>query len=323
MKAAIKKETDDGFGVEIYDNNSIQHKIGVCYDGKIDGHLQDGYPDDFEKRSLIDENEPVNQARRYARYYVNRKRGYDTIEWRQDPDRILAAALSVAELDPDTVAEYFGDLYDQVRSHFGNADRPVPLPDDAAPGHISYQQDIYLGLKEDALESLTDLGDELETSALPDEPVQSIESIVAQLLNAAPADRDVPDLSDLTIDAVSGVHVRWDDASGQYHHERHGQPALDRDPDARFDVKPFDPDGVADFQIQLVHNLWCQIRDCYIEMGVVPPKPFRITGLGKHQIATLYEQYDFYQRYHDPRAEIDWEALEHPDHRDTTRLTDI
>lgn len=322
MDAIITGESKR-IGLSIIDNNDVEHLIEMDESGNITGHQQDGYPDDFEKRSLIDENEPINQARRYARYYVSRERGYDTIEWRHDPDRILAAALSVAELDSDRVAEYFGDLYDQVRSHFANTDRPIPLPDGAAPGHISYQQDIYLGLEKDAVESLTDLGDELEASALPDEPVESIESLVAHLLDAAPVDRDVPDPSDLTIDAVSGVHIRWDDANGQYHHERHDQPALERDPDARFDVKPFAPDRIEDFQLQLVRNLYCQVRDCYIEMGVVPPKPFRIKGLGKHQIATLYEQYDFYQRYHDPRAEIDWEALEPAAHRDTTRLTDV
>ncbi|RZV11760.1 hypothetical protein BDK88_0641 [Natrinema hispanicum] len=322
MKAVITGENDERVGVNLLDNNDIEHGIEMEFDGEIKYHEQDGYPDKFENRSLIDENEPVNQARRYARYYVNRERGYDTINWREDPDRILAAAVAVAELDRETVLEYFGGLYAQVRSHFGDADRPVPLPEGAAPGHVSYQQDIYLGLADDTLASLADLGDELEVSTLPDEPAQSIESLVARLLEAAPADAAVPEPSDLTIDVTSGVHVRWDDASGQYHHERHGQPDLERDPDARFDVKPFAPDGVEDFQFQLVHNLCCQVRDCYIEMGVVPPEPFRIKGLGKHQIATLYEHYDYYQRYHDPSATIDWDALEPAEHRDG-QLTDV
>jgi len=323
MKSVITGETDELVGVNLRDNNGVEHVLDVEKEGgEITGHQQDVYPDKFENRSLIDENEPVNQARRYARYYVNRVRGYDTINWREDPDRILAAAVAVAELDRETVLEYFGDLYAQVRSHFGDADRPIPLPDSAAPGHISYQQDVYLGLADETLASLADFGDELEVSTLPDEPAQSIESLVARLLEAAPADAAVPEPSDLTIDVTSGVHVRWDDASGQYHHERHGQPDLERDPDARFDVKPFAPDGVEDFQFQLVHNLCCQVRDCYIEMGVVPPEPFRIKGLGKHQIATLYEHYDYYQRYHDPSATIDWDALEPAEHRDG-QLTDV
>ncbi len=41
MNAEIKKETDDGFGILVVDNENVDHKVGVCYDGDIDGHLQD------------------------------------------------------------------------------------------------------------------------------------------------------------------------------------------------------------------------------------------------------------------------------------------
>lgn len=327
MRATIhgdRKASEGGLriGITVTDNNGIEHEIEVDTSGEIHKHGQDGYPDKFEERSMIDENEPVNHARRYAQFYVSREQGYDTIEWRHDPDRILIVALTIANLDTDAVIEYFGDLYDQVRSHFGETDRPVSVPDDAAPGHVSYQQDVYLGLEENALSSLTDLGRELNASVLSDESIDSLESALADLLAAAPSDTDIPDRTDLEIEAVSGVHVRWDDASGTYHHERHDEPALSRDPDARFDVKPFNPDDVEAFQLQLVRNLLCQVRDCYIEMGVVPPEPFRIKGLGKHQIATLYEHYDFYQRYHDPQSDIDWDALEPAEHRDERERAD-
>ncbi|WP_396613675.1 hypothetical protein ACH9L7_18505 (plasmid) [Haloferax sp. S1W] len=281
-------------------------------DGKVTAHQQDGYPDDPSKRSMIDEVEPINQAVRYARYHVNRERGYETIDWRQDPDRTLAVALVIADLDVDEVREYFGTLYDQVRSHVTDTDRPVKLPDGAAPGHIVYQQDVYLGLDDQALVSLVERGSELGPEGLPDND-GPLEDVVAELLETAQSEMDA---SDLVVEAVSGVHVRWDDASGTYHHERSEQPTIDRSPDARIDVLPFEPESIEDFQFQLVRNLVCQVRDCYVEMGVTPPEPVRIQGLGKHKTATWYEHYNFYQRYHDPRVDIDWGALEPPEHRD-------
>jgi hypothetical protein len=275
-------------------------------------HQQDGYPDDPAERSMIDEVEPINQAKRYARYVVNSEWGYDTVEWRQDPDRMLAVALTIAEMDTDAVGNYFGGLYDQVRSHATDVDRPVELPDDLIPGHLNYQQDIYLGLDDQARTSIARLSATLDENDLADGPAESIEDVAAGLLEMVPAE-DGLDISDLTVEAVSGIHLRWDDATGTYHHERNGEPAIDRDPDARLDMMPFTPETIREFQSRLVHNLLCQVRDCYIEMGVTPPKPFRIQGLGKHRTSTWYEHYEFYQRYHDPAADIDWqiEPLEH------------
>ncbi|MCL9815315.1 hypothetical protein [Natranaeroarchaeum aerophilus] len=307
MQAEIKKETDDGFGVLVTDNNGAEHKIGVCFDGEIDGHLCDAYASDPFDRTPA-ENEHNEQARRYARYYVARERGYETIEWRHDPARLLAAASAVAELDTDDVTEHFGDLYDQVRSHYGDVERPVPLPEEVRPGHVSYMQDIYLGLSDEAMIDLLTLDDAVEEVSVT--AGESIEDRIATLLEAAPADTDVPDASALTVEAVSGVHIEWDDEAGQYHTQWGAEPDLDRDPDARFDVLPFAPEDIEDFQAQLARNLLCQVRDAYVGMGVAPPAPYRIKGLGRHQIATLYEHDDFYQRYHDPDAEIDWNALE-------------
>lgn len=307
MYAKITGENEDNTGLHVIDNNEAKHRIEMHKDGgEIYAHQCDAYADDPYERTPT-ENEHNEQARRYAQYYVAAERGYDTIEWRYDPDRLVTTALTVAELEPDAVAEYFGDLYDQVRSHATDVDRPVSLPDGVRPGHVNYQQDVYLGLADGVLAQLTALGDDLNLPAVPGD---TIEDRVATLLAEAPADADVPDASDLAIETVSGVHVRWDDAAGQYHHERHGQPDLDRDPDARFDIFPFTPADIEAFQAQLVRNLLCQVRDSYVGMGVAPPEPFRIKGLGRHQIATLYEQFDVYQRYHDPAADIDWDALD-------------
>lgn len=307
MKADIKKETDDGFGVSVYDNNGVEHKIGILHDGEKSGHLQDGYPDDPSERSMIDEVEPINQAVRYARYYVEQERGYDTVEWRQDPDRTLAAVEAVAALDSETFRQYFGDLYDQLRSHYQDIDRPVSLPDSAAPGHVNYQQDVYLGLDDGDLRALVEHGEAVGPEGLPENP-DSVEDVAAELLETVTAGEAVTDRFGLEVRAVSGVHVRWDDATGQYHHQRGEHPDTDRNPDARIDLLPFNPESMDELQSHVVRNLVCQVRDCYVEMGVTPPEQFRIQGMGKHRTSTWYEHYDYYQRYHDPQADIEWDV---------------
>mgnify|MGYP006271874727 CR=1 FL=1 len=316
MKAVLTGETDELVGVNLLDNNSVEHILDVKKaNGEITAHQQDGYPDDPDRRSMIDEVEPINQAARYAQYYVNREREYDTVGWRQEPDRILAAALTVARLDSGAIEEYFSDLHDQVRSHSMDIDRPVTVPVECRPGHVSYQQDICLGLDSAAVASLAEQVAQCDEIGVSGETDSTTGAVAAALREIPDDETALPDSSDLTIGTVSGVHVRWDDVNGRYHHERHEQPDLDRQPDARIDVLPFIPDSIAEFQSQLVRNLVCQVRDCYIEMGVTPPDPFRIQGLGKHKTSTWYEHYDFYQRYHDPSAEIEWDAIEPVEHR--------
>ena len=65
MDAKIIDKDERGYGIEVTDNNSVDHTISVGFDGEIQGHGQDGYADDPNSRTN-DENEHVNQARRYA-----------------------------------------------------------------------------------------------------------------------------------------------------------------------------------------------------------------------------------------------------------------
>lgn len=153
MKAQIKKETDDGFGVEVFDNNDVQHKIGVCHDGEIDGHLQDAYPDDPDDRTNV-EGEHVSQATRYAQYYVAQETEYDTIPWKQDPEGFAAAREAILALSVEETEQFFGELFAQSLSHYvdhpdvdtGGVERPYELPADkiGAEGALQYKQEIYL-----------------------------------------------------------------------------------------------------------------------------------------------------------------------------------
>ncbi|MEZ3114907.1 hypothetical protein RYH80_03115 [Halobaculum sp. MBLA0147] len=260
------------------------------------------------------ENEPVNHARRYARYVVERERGYEAIRWNFHPDKHLAAALAIVSLDTDTVHEFFGDLYQQVLSHYSDTEPAVELPDEVRPQHFNYKQDVYLGLQPDVMDELTSSIAEAHVASDQIGADTSVEERLTMLLGHV-EESSLPDLSDLTITATSGVHVHWDDISGSYHTEYNGRLDIVRDPDAQLDILPFAPESVEAFRDQLARNLLCVARDCYVEMGVTPPEPFRIQGLGRHRPATLYEQFDFYQRYHDPDATIDWLAPEPEEHR--------
>ncbi|WP_253738929.1 hypothetical protein [Halohasta salina] len=78
MNGKIIDEDDRGIGVRVTDNNQVNHTVAVGFDGTIQGHSQDGYHDEAAKRTH-DDNERVEQARRFARYYVFQERGYDTL----------------------------------------------------------------------------------------------------------------------------------------------------------------------------------------------------------------------------------------------------
>ncbi|MFD1565527.1 hypothetical protein ACFR99_18495 [Haloarchaeobius amylolyticus] len=280
--------------------------------GEIYAHEQDGYPDDPDKRT-VKGNEHVNQARRFAKYWVARECGYDTLDWQRNPDRITAAALAIAPVTSAAAEEYFGDFAQQFAHIHGDAEPAVSVPDEIRPADVVYQKDVYVGIDEPALESLT--GDLLETDEViaalgraidptetrPDGTVLS--DVLADVTGID--ETDVPRLHDgLLIEDVSDLHVHWDDAAGQYHTQWGEQPAIDREPNARIEIFEFDPDSLDDLTRQITRHLLCQVRDCYLRMGIAPPEPFRLLGPGHHDAGTWYEHYDFYDRYHDPTAEI-------------------
>jgi len=156
MKAEIKKETDDGFGLLVIDNNNVEHKIGVCYDGEIDGHLQDGYPDEATKRT-IDENAHVDQARRRARYHVYQETEYNPFPVESNLPRIKRVKEGIDELSPEEFESYFADAYDQVLSLHPTVKPPVSRPASVPPGnYILYLIDVYLN-ENDEIEAVSDI----------------------------------------------------------------------------------------------------------------------------------------------------------------------
>jgi len=303
MNAEIKKEVDDGFGLLITDNTDIEHKIGVCYDGEIDGHLQDGYADNPAKRTH-DDNERVEQARRFARYYVFQERGYDTLPSLENPVRIEAARRAIEQLSPSTFESMFGDLYEQFRSDFdpsvqGIVDQPNNVGD---PDLIVYQRDLYLEFDPESI----DLGDEMRMLAethgvdLTAPATESSAESWRQFGQAAAevaVDSEESVLSSMELTAVSGIHQLYPDTAGTQQRLTAETP-LSRDPDARIELPSVDIDSLERFQEFLAFHLRCQVRDLFIGMGVEPPEAFRVLGPGKYASTMRYRLLDMYDEYY-------------------------
>lgn len=324
MDALITGEGDGIVGLSVIDNNDVEHLIEMNFEGTITGHQQDGYPDDSSKRT-VQEHEHVNQTRRFARFYVYRKRGYDTIEPLRNPDRIATAALAVANLSPEQCREYFGDSYRQLRSHDAGTEPIVDVPDEATDEVLRVGQDIYLDLAEDAFVSIVetlseaDAFEHLETAAGEAAADENLLTAFQRVLRERNVDLDEEGarIGATLIDAVGPVSVRWTKNGTDYVEQASTAASLpDRDPAARPQMPPsiYEFDSIESFQRSLVYHLLCQVRDCYIEMGIAPPEGVRIQGPGFYENIGWYKHHDVYSNYYDTTATItDWQEDHTPD----------
>ncbi|AFO55274.1 hypothetical protein NJ7G_0018 [Natrinema sp. J7-2] len=311
MEATIYGEDDLVTGVTVVDNRDAEHDIQVEREGDIYSHHQDRYPDHPNDRT-DPERKAVMQAREFARYYVYRERGYETLPPNENLDRLTLAAFVVASLSSEQCERYFGDLYRQLKSESTDQGPVVDLPEGLSEeNYYLYATELYLGLDRDDLqESLENLDEDhleivLETIAEPSGEVDRAFSA----LGVEPVDRSAGELAEAWIDAVSDVLVQW--RLGEQTHRQNGDFERDREPDVGKEVHPHDPGSLAEFQSYLVHHLRCQIRDAYVQTGQRPPTYARVQGPGRDLFTMLYQTLDSLQPYHDPDAAIDWtSALE-------------
>ncbi|NGM70120.1 hypothetical protein G6M89_14070 [Natronolimnobius sp. AArcel1] len=262
MDAIITGESER-VGLSIIDNNDIEHLIEMDETGEIKYHEQDGYPDDAVERTN-NENSHVGEARRYAKYYVYREKGYETLPWNLHPDRFETVREALRTLSSTAIEDYFGELLQQSLSHYeddpsvetGASTRPVTLPETMSTHEnaVIYQQEIYL-----------DDDDEVE--------------------------------------AVSGILVNYYVAKGERRTDRHGE-SPDRDPDARIEMSPVPIVAADPLREYLCYNLRCQIRDCYLGMGIEPPEEYRVLGPGQDRFTRRFHIVDRYPEYFDKQATI-------------------
>nr|WP_245547766.1 hypothetical protein [Halovivax ruber] len=276
-------------------------------DGDISGHQQDGYDDDPDRRTE-DENEHVNQARRFARYHIYRERGYDTVERAENPAYVNAVRLAIQRLSDAEFERYFGPLRQQLRSHHEDIDRPIDLPSGVrAPDAVVYELDVWLGVDvpESGLEGRArDLAEahglDYDDGTGVTNPSDVTESDLANWEAFGDHLVDLADPDDLELDvaAVSGIHVGYPNAQGKHEVQRADRPPLDREPNATLELMPAEPGPLEEFRAYLDHHLRCQVRDCFVGMGLLPPEAFRVIGFGKFIYARRYDHYDLYPQLH-------------------------
>nr|WP_241432280.1 hypothetical protein [Halogeometricum borinquense] len=285
----------------------------MLFDGEIVYHHQKGYPDNPKERTN-EEDESVAQARRFARYHVYREKGYDTVPNPDNPDRIAAVLLALIGLDDQQFDQYFGMLYEQMASHERADVAPVlDLPQEVySEEFIVYKQNVYL---EESLDAMQDQLTQPATEVFGEENLQEFlqetgDGLVAKArsLVGGGTDEDedaseepsIPE-ADLSIADVSGLDTMYSTPEGYKTIE--GEDPVSREPDARIETLPM---GYTreQFRYHVGHNLICQIRDCFISMGVEPPAQYRLLGHGKFKYSAKYRDFDFYPDYWDYEANI-------------------
>ncbi|GAB3028608.1 hypothetical protein [Natronobiforma cellulositropha] len=287
-------------GLSVLDNNQVEHLIEMDEFGNIKYHDQDGYADSPNERT-DEENEHVNQARRYARYHVYRERGYETLERVDNPDCILAAMIAVGCLSGSAFERHFGDLYDRLREHVSGSRIDLPVDGANPDGIVVYRKDLYLepdptAVQKAARTALTTYGAE------PGDSIDG-ETLTAALEKLA-TDSTLEGALAFEIEATSPCYALYNDGYNNEHVEPVGQP-LEREPDARVEPMPISVDSLPAFQEYLLAHLAYQVRDCYVCMGVTPPAGFRDTGYGKYRCSLYQQSTDLYENYYDESESID------------------
>ncbi|MCL9812041.1 hypothetical protein [Natranaeroarchaeum aerophilus] len=293
MQAEIVGEDDKGLGVDIVDNNGAEHHVGMNFEGEIKFHQCDAYADKAANRT-DNENEHNAQARRFARYHVYRERGYQTLDAWEIPESILLTAGVIDRLTQEEFEEHFGAYYQQFRSTVEDDVEPVVEPvEEKADGLSVYLQ--YVSLDVDLVDVLTteecealeqSLAEETDPGALFDQLGDAVESL---------------DLADFSIVNTSELGTLY-----QTHTDEVENPPFYPDhvsPDARLELSPIDPPWKEylppeGFQTLVVHHLLCQVRDCYLRMGLEPPEGVRVLGLGKYRQTVRSEHLGCYEPVH-------------------------
>lgn len=322
-------EGSQRIGVEVTDNSEVVHQLSLDPTGEIHIHEQDGYPDHAAEQTPKD-SEHIRQTRRFAKYHVYRERHYDTLPAGQNPDRLEGVRQAIASMDAEAFRQCFEDLYRQLVSHWDDAVEPVidpPVEFDAGGGVASpggattqellaanvdfavdellfYRVDVYLDGDADRLRSL------LEADA--GEDVTADVSDTAFWATLEPATKDIDLAGVVSVEAVGDVHARYLDAHFDDHFTPHEDP-FDRDPDATVELFPVPLDSLDQLREYVALNLACQIRDCYLGMGVAPPARYRVAGPGQYEAIRRYVALDCYDLYCDPDATItDWQIQTTP-----------
>jgi len=314
MKAKIIGEDEDDIGTRVVDNNGTEHQIEMHKNtGEIYAHQSKAYSQKSEERTR-EESEYGKQARRYAQYYVFLNRGYDTVKPRwKNPVHLQAVRSAIAKMDLEEFETHFGDLYQQLKSHHDEGTERVihPPKDSKDERYHLYRKNVYLGLDpldtdlaEDARALATKFGLDLDQdaptetplAALTDEGIEAWASFSTELFERSNEEELAELATGFYVDTTSELHMAYLDHDGFEQVTTAIEP--DREADALIELLPANPGTLEEFQHAVVFDVICQIRDCFIRMGVTPPEEFQVLGIGHIAAAKAYEEVDFYPDYH-------------------------
>jgi len=306
MDAIITGESER-VGLSVIDNNDIEHLIEMDESGTIRYHEQDGYPEPAERTSS--QSIAIVQAQEYAKYYVQRERGYQTLPPRLTPEWLPYALGAVFRLDIDSFEEYFGPYVQQYHSALRpDVDPIVELPDENEPiGGIVYRSDIYLGSDFERYLVEPDAASPVDAVAEMTD-AYDLYAALAEDVQARSTETDSP------IKEVSTVDLQYQrrTADGSVEEPTVGERCATATglPDAQLQMTP--PQTTIESELStgilhglLCHHLQCQIRDSYIRLGLEPPEAVRVLGQGLAEQTMHYQHADIHPPYHLTDAKID------------------
>ncbi len=305
MKAVITGESER-IGIKIQDNNGVDHGIEMDSVGDIKYYEQDGYPDESSNRTTADEIS-MEQAQLYARYYVQRERGYPTFERRLAPEWLAYSLGAVFALDFNEFTEYFGEYAHQYHSSLRPTIDPiVDVPYDEAGG-IVFRADVFMGLGfAEYLDNPEDMDPLNHVAGITDD--YDLVSSLSELVMESLPEESKP------IEEVSAVDVLYQTKTATGSVEEHTvaerSHTQDRPADVQLQMTPPKATLEQDLSTEVIqglvlHHLTCQVRDAYLRLGLEPPEPFRILGQGLYEQTIRYQHTEMYEPYHLTDADID------------------
>ncbi|ELY82242.1 hypothetical protein [Natrinema pallidum] len=308
MKAVITGETDELIGVNLRDNNGVEHVLDVRKkDGEITAHDQDAYPYKAAKQSNNDAVH-LEQTHAYARYHAQRERGYPTFEPRLTPEWLAHTLGAVFDLDFEEFIDYFGEYAHQYHSALRpDIDPIVEVPHNEAGGGIVFRADVFLSLDfQDYLAALDELDPLNYVEGITDDYdlVSALRDMVTERLDASNDPLEEVSAVDVLYQTKGSLGAVEEKTVGQRSHTQ------DRPADAQLQMTPPQTTLENDLSPEIIqglvlHHLTCQVRDAYLRLGIEPPEPFRILGQGLYEQTIRYQHTDVYEPYHLTDAEIE------------------
>ena len=323
MDAHIHREDRRTVTFRVVDNDDAEHELSITEGGVVDHHRCLDYPADEQDRTAR-EQEHTEQVRRFVKYHLWRHRdqraldAYSTDDGIANPDRVGLAALVLATMSPERLRETLDTVTQQALAvHTGEQDETPISPPPTAPDAdcLRVEQDLALALTNEQTrvlaDALTEMGGLARLQQLLDMlPNRADEDLFAHLgtmleavgetAPAHPADY-VEHRGQPRVYWETEGHVRVCYGEGTHSGE------FDRsDVQIQLPVVGQQIRSPAAFQRALLAHLRCQVRDCYLGMGVAPPEGVRVRGRGIDAFTRIYDSTDIYQPYHSTEAIVDW-----------------